>query len=45
MPAPLTTTLLALGAVLTAVDPVVGAVVAGVGALFEVVSSWVAAAE
>jgi hypothetical protein len=45
MPAPMTTTMLVLGAVLTSVSPVAGAAVAGVGALFEFVSSWIASAE
>lgn len=37
MPAPLTTALLAFGAVLTAVSGPIGAIIAGVGLLFELV--------
>ena len=37
MPAPLTTTLLALGAVLTALSPLAGCIVAGVALLRQVI--------
>lgn len=44
MPAPLTTALLALGAVITALSPLAGCIVAGLGALWQIVVSTAAAA-
>lgn len=45
MPAPITTALLVLGAVLTTLSPLAGVIVAGLGALWQLVLALYAAAK